>query len=133
MATTRIKQIRNAVNEKLLFVKLEDTENNRYLEPSPSITDVSSCTVPHVDSDEDFRKKAIAITSLSTAKVVGYIYQHKSKDDGDHLRFSRDGYHDSGYLLPGDNDVDGERDLEITLSGGNYVVTSIDVDKKMVR
>ncbi len=133
MATTRIKQVKNNLNEKLLFVKLEDTDNNRYLDSTPSITDVGSCTVPHVDSDEEFRKKAIAITSLTTAKVVGYIYQHKSGSDGDHVRFSRDGYHDSGYLIPGDSAVDGERDLDITLSSGNYVVTSIDIDKKTAR
>ncbi|MEZ4311275.1 MAG: hypothetical protein R3F14_24805 [Polyangiaceae bacterium] len=60
------------------------------------LTDVDSCTVPWVDDNDGFRRKSIAITSLSTAKVVGYIYQHKNDGDGDHIRITTSGYQSSG-------------------------------------
>jgi hypothetical protein len=121
MATTRIKQALNAVESNLMFLKLEDTGNNRYVPRGtpldPSATDVGNCTVPHCDNKEEFLKKTIVIINKDKAQVIAYIWQHKSEKDDDAVRYSNSGWYDSGHKLSGYSDVGGNMDIAIHPDG----------------
>lgn len=120
MATTHIKQLVNEVSNKLMFVKLEDTGNNRYAlsgtETNPSFVDVGNCTVPHCDTEDEFLKKTIIITNMDNAKVIAYIWQHKSKD-GDAVRYSTNGWSENGNKLRGYSNVGGNINITVNPDG----------------
>lgn len=126
MPTTKIEQVSNETSKKLLFVKLEDRKNNRYLHSGGSDTDVDDCTVPWVNNEHEFREKTIIITTVhGTPELIGYIYQHKD-DDGDWVRYSTDGYKKQGTQLI---EAGGEINLTVSGSGGTYTVRATKVDR----
>ena len=95
MATT-IHHLRNRSKNNVMFVKLEDTNDNHYVEPGKH-KDVG-IWVPWCDSAGDFLKKVIIVTDFVRHEVLGYIYEHQGR-----IYLTKDGYQgaEPGYLLPG--------------------------------
>lgn len=90
MAVTGIQLVYKASSDNYLFVKLENTGNNRYIDKNP--TDVGDCWVPWCSNKEDFLKKVIIIINLTKATFVGYVWQDKDSSGDDRVRFSRTGW-----------------------------------------
>jgi hypothetical protein len=65
-----IKQINNTSKGRVFVIKLEDRNDNRFVDTGACVnTDIWT---PHVDSQDDFIKKTILVTDLEGSKVLGY-------------------------------------------------------------
>lgn len=89
MSTTGIQRVYVTSGDHYMFVKLEDSRNNRYLEENK---DVGDCHVPWCSSTADLLKKAIIVINRTKATLVGFIWQDKDKDGDDRVRFAKHGW-----------------------------------------
>lgn len=114
--TTGIQLVYRASNDTYLFVKLEDTKNNRYITSSP--TSVGDCWVPWCSSEGDFLKKVIIIINMTKRTLVGYVWQDKDKDGDDRVRFSRNGWEQASTTnrIPGFSEVNTKINLKLDAS-----------------
>ena len=69
-----IKKIDNELPNTLLFVKLEDTGDNRVV--GPNQTEDTNVWMPWADDVEQFSTKAIIITDLNEREVIAYLWEH---------------------------------------------------------
>lgn len=70
-----IKQINNTSKTRIFLVKLEDRNDNRFVDSGACVdTDIWT---PHVDSEDDFIKKTIVVMNLEEPRVLGYVWEHK--------------------------------------------------------
>jgi hypothetical protein len=101
-----------------MFVKLENTTNNRYLDPNKA-TSVGDCWVPWCSSHEDFLKKGIIIINRFKRVVVGYVWQDKDPSGDDRVRFGTTGWEPPtvNNRIPGYSNVDKKINLRINGEG----------------
>lgn len=93
MATTGVQFVRNRTSQKLFFLKIEDSRNNRLIAANATAADVGDCWVPWCTSEDEFRRKTIVLISMPESKVLGYIWQQKPESgDDDRVRFSKTGW-----------------------------------------
>jgi hypothetical protein len=127
MSTTTIKSLTNTNFAASYLVKNHDNPDStgglgKALELSPGQTLACNISIPACTSQQDFDAKkriSIAATTNSGVPVTLSIWQ-----DGDHVRYSKDGlFHSGGDLVPGNNAVNGDRELEIT----GFILASSDV------
>lgn len=113
MGTTGIQNVYRESSDTYLFVKLEDTKNNRYIKSSPA--EVGDCWVPWCSSEGDFLKKVIIVINLSKATLVGYVWQDKDSSGDDRVRFSRKGWETASLSnrIPGYSNVNTKINLKI--------------------
>jgi hypothetical protein len=117
-AVTGIQIVYNETPDYLLFLKLENGVNNRFLEPNKG-TSVGDCWVPWCSSHEDFLKKVIVIINRSKKSLVGFIWQDKDKDGDDRVRFGATGWDTASEKnrIPGYSSVDSKINLRINSKG----------------
>lgn len=70
-----IKQINNTSKGRIFLMKLEDRNDNCFVEAGACVD--SDIWTPHVDNENDFIKKTILVTSTEEPKVIGYLWEHK--------------------------------------------------------
>lgn len=110
---TGIAQVISEYEREVMFVKLEERGNNRYV-PARGYTDVGNSWMPFCSSAADFLRHAIIIMDVEKALVLGCLWE-----DQGHLYLSKSGWKapHPGYLLPGVAGSGFTIDLIVTASG----------------
>lgn len=118
MPITGIQRIYSESHDRLMFVKLENTVNNRYIEGS-STTDVGDCWVPWCENITDLLKKGIILVNRSKGTLVGFVWQQKDKHGDDRVRFSKVGWEEpsTSNRIPGFSEVNTKINLKIDVHG----------------
>ncbi len=105
MGVTAVKTIINRTNDLIEIYKREDPNDSVTILPNSSAQE--DIWIPWVVNMDDFNKKTIEIKYVDSNKIF-YIWQN-----GDKVRYSKDGWENPGKAIPGDSQVDGDRTLII--------------------
>jgi hypothetical protein len=122
IAVTQIKQVENRSTERLMFINLEDSGHNRYLDPG-SFTKID-CPVPWCGGREEWLKKPIIVMKVAGAQALGFIWENRETEK---LYLSKNDFQTGKeYYLPVRSDPGGDINLivtkELTVEGRGILV-----------
>lgn len=111
MADCEFNNITNQSEYEIMYVKLEDRNDNRIVAANGGSVP-SGSWLPKVSSADDFLKKVSVVLSMGDQRVLGYMWQ---RDSDRIVRMSETGYDADASPLPGKNS--GKITLTITKQG----------------
>lgn len=112
---TKVQMIVNLSGQTVQFTNYENAGNNRTV-PSEQAAAPGGAWIPWCDSADGFQAHHM---SLTAAGLNYSIWQHLDRD-GDHVRYSTNGFQLPGYPIPGDSDTNQDVTLVIQPDGSLY-------------